>query len=140
LSDIWTYELARGTAARVTTKGENVFPLWTLDGKRILFAGGPGLTQILSIMADGQGPTETVPTGKYPIASSFSPDGKWLAYLDGGEIWIRSTSGQGEAKLFLQSKFRLFDAEFSPDGKWMAYSSNESGAQRSLRPLLPRPW
>jgi Tol biopolymer transport system component len=140
LSDIWAYDLARGVATRVTAQGENAWPLWTLDGKRILFRGGPGTAQILSIMADGQGSIETFANGKPGITpSSWSPDGKWLAYLESGKIWVRSASGQGEARLFLESKFELRDAQLSPNGKWMAYSSDESGTYEVCVQAFPGP-
>jgi Tol biopolymer transport system component/predicted Ser/Thr protein kinase len=141
LSDIWTYDLLRGTSSRLTSDGRNRWPLWTQDGRRILFEGGPpGQRQILSIMADGQGPTESLVTSKSEVdPTSWSPDGKWLAYLDNQKVWVRPPSGQGEPKLFLGSKFVFHDAQFSPDGKWMAYSANESGGIEVYAQAFPGP-
>jgi serine/threonine-protein kinase len=48
-------------------------------------------------------------------------------------------SGQGEPKLFLESKFDVRDAQFSPDGKWLAYSSAESGTQEVYVQAFPGP-
>ncbi len=134
LSDVWAFDLFRSTAARLTTQGNNWWPLWSPDGKRILFRGGPGETQILSMLADGQGAIETIATGKGRLTpASWSPDGRWLAYLvgnlDSTEIWVRPMSGPGEPKRFVESKFVVSDPQFSPDGRWMAYSSDESPIQ-----------
>lgn len=52
---------------------------------------------------------------------------------------FRPASGEGEARLFLESKFSLRDPEFSPDGKWMAYSSNESGTLEVYVQAFPGP-
>jgi Tol biopolymer transport system component len=140
LSDIWTYDLSRGTASPVTTGGQNSWPLWTRDGKRILFFSALGGRKILSISADGQGPIEAQIAGQGGLApGSWSPDGKWLAYTESHQIWIRSASGQGEPKLFLGAKFAIFDPEFSPDGKWMAYTSDESGTFEVYAQAFPGP-
>src|SRR6185503_18447661 len=36
-SDVWVYELTRGTFTRLTVEGSNYRPVWTPDGKRILY-------------------------------------------------------------------------------------------------------
>jgi serine/threonine protein kinase len=143
LRDLWAYDLVRGTVVRLTNAPQSEWPIWSLDGKRIIFSGAIehlGLS-IRSIMADGHGAIETIAAGGGAIPGSLSPDGKWLAYLtvvrDG--IWVRPLSGQGEPKRFLESKFAVQDAEFSPDGRWLAYSSTESGTLEVYVQAFPGP-
>jgi serine/threonine-protein kinase len=131
-SDIWVVDLNSGNSTRLTSQGTNSWPLWSPDGKRILFSGG-GLasTQLLSVAADGSSAPELVSTGKTVIVpASWSRDGKWLAYYEQDpqpQIWIRPMSGPGEPKRFVESEFNVTDGQLSPDGRWMAYVSDESG-------------
>ena len=143
LMDIWAYDLVRGTVVPLTNHPQSEGAIWSLDGKRVIFSGTIehfGLS-IRSILADGQGAIETIAAGRGMAPGSLSPDGKWLAYLQIGanQIWVRPISGQGEPKLFLESKFDVRDAEFSPDGKWLAYSSTESGTLEVYVQAFPGP-
>ncbi len=143
LRDLWAYDLVRRTVVRLTNQPQCEWPIWSLDGKRIIFSGSIehlGLS-IRSILANGQGAIETIAAGGGAIPGSLSPDGKWLAYLTVARngIWVRPMPGPGEPKLFLESKFDVQDAEFSPDGKWLAYSSTESGTQEVYVQAFPGP-
>ena len=145
LTDIWVVDMSRGTLTRLTSQGTNSQPLWSPDGKRILFGGGIAGQQIFSVAADGSGAVEPVVTSKNLVRpASWSRDGKWLAYLeyrDGNyQIWTRPMSGEGEPRQFLSSpRFSYTDAEFSPDGRWMVYVSNESGANEVYVQAFPGP-
>ena len=149
-SDVWAYDMPQGPAARLSSQGDNEFPLWTPDGQRLVFASGPrGNLTIMSVSGDGSRAAEPLFTkGKvsgdeYP--TSMSPDGKWLAYavLANGfgngryQIWIRPTNGEGEPRQFPESKFHSEDAEFSPDGHWIAYRSDESGTDEIYVQAFP---
>jgi Tol biopolymer transport system component len=54
VSDIWVLDMIRGSPTRLTsqaaTPGNNTFPLWSHDGRRILFRDGN--LQMLSIAID----------------------------------------------------------------------------------------
>ena len=82
-------------------------------------------------------------SGEYHKPSSWSPDGKKLAFVvlnaeTEVDIWI--VPRNGEAEPFLRTRFNEAYPEFSPDGRWLVYSSDESGTRRGLRPSLPWPW
>jgi Tol biopolymer transport system component len=141
--DIWVLNLVTGNRTRLTSHGQNTFPLWSPEGRRLLFAGSPEATQILSIAADGSGAAETVLTSKRGMnPSSWSADGK-PAYIEcsGGkwQIWSRPISGNGGPELFSDSRFDFQDAQFSPDGRWMAYVSNETGSNEVWVRAFPGP-
>jgi serine/threonine protein kinase len=143
LRDLWAYDLVRGTVVRLTNQPQSEWPIWSLDGKRIIFSGSIehlGLS-IRSILANGQGAFEIIAAGAGAIPGSLSPDGRWLAYLTAGGngIWVRPMSGPGAPKLFLESKSYVQDAEFSPDGNWLAYSSSESGTLEVYVQAFPGP-
>jgi eukaryotic-like serine/threonine-protein kinase len=141
-SDIELYDIERGTATRLTTCGNAEWPIWSPDGRRVLFSTVP--PKIVAVPADGGGGPETILSGaSEAVAGSWSKDGKWLAYLvESGaksQIWVRPMAGQGEPRLFLESTFDIQDAEFSPDGKWIAYTSAETGSYEIYVQAFPGP-
>jgi hypothetical protein len=104
------------------------------------------------IRADGSGQPQPLTQSKnVQIPSSFSPDGKWLAYSEldtasrGVQIWIlpvEDNGGQlrpGTPELFRPTQFNDAYAVFSPDGKWLAYQSNDSGRPEVVVRAFPAP-
>src|SRR5439155_24574460 len=152
--DIWVKDLDRDTPSRLSfLAGANRCPVWTPDGKNIVFQStnspAPGLYWIRS---DGSGEAQRLTDGKdYQFPFSFSPDGKRLALAangNGGSFDIftaliesdpgRDTLGVrlGKPELFLGTPFDEGYSAFSPDGRWLAYQSNESGtAEVYVRPF-----
>ncbi len=128
--DIWVYDLQRATLTRLTFQGDRGFPIWAPDGQRITFRSTNVETAtIFSLPADGSGPPEPLlAAGADATPTSWSPDGKLLAFHQGGprqrNIWLW---GGPEPKPFVETQFNEYGAEFSPDGRWIAYASNESG-------------
>ena len=141
--DIWVLDLPTGNVTRLTTEGNNTWPLWSPDGKRVLISGGAGRTQILSIPADGSGAPGVVLTGRGTQSpASWSADGT-LAYLEfrdsTRQIWTRSMSPGTASKQFSDARFTFQDAQLSPDGHWMAYVSNETGRNELWVRAFPGP-
>ncbi len=142
--DLWLYDLIRGVPTRITFGGINVEPVWTPDGKRLIYgfsnAGQRG--ELRSVPADSSGSPSTILASDALVSSpaSVSPDGKVLlgtrprardAVAQGGrDIWTLALEG-APAELkpapFLESPYNKGQARFSPDGKRVAYASNESG-------------
>ncbi|SPE37377.1 Serine/threonine protein kinase [Candidatus Sulfopaludibacter sp. SbA6] len=147
--DISVYDLERGALSRITfTSGAlNRFPVWTPDGRHIVFAPTAG-TGLWRVRADGSGQPEHILETLGPgVPGSFSPDGKRLAYHQGSQgtardIWILPLDTTdpdhpkpGKPELFLGTPGSDIDPAFSPDGRWMAYASDESGSfQVYVRP------
>jgi len=129
--DVWIYEFARGTFLRLTVDGNNAAPAWTPDGKRVAFRSHQdgAVPVVVWKPADGSGAEERLTTShSRPFGpDSFSPDGKTLAYMDGGDIWLLPLEGDRKPRPFLQSRFGKYGAAFSPDGRWIAHTSDESG-------------
>ena len=145
--EIWIYDIARGTLTRLTTEGgSSQFPIWTPDGKRITYRGyRAGFRNIFWKTADGTGDEERLTTGENAqIPTSWSPDGKWLAFYDkspttGNDIWMLRLDGERKQEPFLQTPFNESDAMFSPDGRWLAYQSDESGRSEVYVQPFPGP-
>jgi serine/threonine-protein kinase len=135
--DISVYDWQRDTMTRVTFTGFAGHPVWSPDGRYIVFrAIGEGMSVIRS---DGSGKPQPLTQGKNLQAPySFAPDGKRLAFFEIGpgtraDLWtvpLESDNGglrAGKPEVFLQTPADERWSSFSPDGRWMAYSSDESG-------------
>jgi len=130
---VWLYDLVRGTMTRQTFEGTNAYPIWTPDGSRLTYNStkSGGVLNLFWRRADGSGEDERLTqSNSIQIANSWSPDGKVLAYQEGGQntgrdIWLL-TPGGGTPRPFLQRPFDEGGAQFSPDGRWIAYVSNEA--------------
>lgn len=144
--NIWVHRIDRGTLTRLTFENDNRDPLWTPDGKRVVYTSlRNGLYGLYWRPADGSGPEELL-TGskKWIFATSWSADGRFLAYGQqdpetGFDIWILPVGGDRKPYPFVNSPFREWFGEFSPDGRWIAYESNESGRSEIYVRPFPGP-
>jgi eukaryotic-like serine/threonine-protein kinase len=130
----WLYDFSRETLTRFTFEGSgNLNPVWTPDGKRIVFQSNKeGPFNLFWQLADGSGGLERLTTSKYlQGAHSCSKDGQLLAFIEvnpatGIDIWVLRLSDR-KPQPFLRTRFNESAARFSPDGQWLAYISDESG-------------
>ena len=137
--DIWVHEPARGAAKRLTfDPGVDQTPIWSPDGKQILFASNRKLNfQLILKNADGSGSEEQVadPGGVVNVWD-WSHDGKYILFGKGNELWSVSWP-ERVAKPLLQANWTVRNVQLSPDGRWMAYASNETGSWEIYVSLFP---
>ena len=136
--DIWVYDIARDSMQPVTFGGRTYqFPVWTPDGRYIVFTDGVGGTGMFWTRADGaSAPPRLTETKNGQFPWSFSPDGKRLAFAEfpggSGDLWTIAIDYDGNGlkagkpELFLQTPSNELYPAFSPDGRWIAYRSFES--------------
>jgi serine/threonine-protein kinase len=131
-ASIWLYDISGATSMRrLTFEGNSSIPLWTRDGRRLIFRSNRGEGDALFWQnADGNGVAEPLTTMEKNIAvapNSVSPDGKTLAFfkdVNGGDVWLVSLTGDKAAKSLISAPVTHEDhSNFSPDGKWIAYRS-----------------
>jgi serine/threonine protein kinase len=143
-TDLWLLDGAR--MSRVTfDAASDRFPLWSPEGTRIVFASDrSGAFEIYQKLAGGAGVEERlVPADQLAIAASWSPDGRFLLYINNApqtntDLWVLPMAGDRRSSVFLKTPFAERWGTFSPDGGWVAYHSNESGQHEIyLRPFDP---
>jgi serine/threonine-protein kinase len=132
--EIAVYDIQRGTISRLTSTGEvNLFPLWSPDGKYIVFeSSSPKGYGLGAVRADGGGTLHRLgENNSLMIPYSFTSDGR-LVYSASG-IWVARLDTTDLDNPRLQDPQRLARGvgggapAVSPDGHWLAYRSAESG-------------
>jgi len=139
--EIWwsvsIYDLETGATDTLSpTSDEYSHPVWTPDGRRIVFTKPRGATGDLywkPVFVHG-GEAERLTEMEFtswPFAHSWSADGTtlfffnwgseeedgalWALHLDGKERWV---------ELVTQSEEELSHPAISPDGRWLAFAAN----------------
>ena len=137
-SDVWVHDFGRvGSLTKLTLEGNNGFPFWTLDGRRVTF------------LSDNPGPGRPAPGGIYWQAIDGGAAewlmGDWEGGVNAGYAWLRDgalayekittegsdlltwSSETGESQPLVVTPYNEFLPSFSPDGDWFVYSSDRSG-------------
>jgi Tol biopolymer transport system component len=133
--DIWRWDFARTALTRLTFEGAG-FPVWTSDGRRLVFssARGGGAANLHWQAADGTGAVERLtesPNTQNPVA--VSPDGTRLIFTEttpktNADVMQIELEGTHRVTPLVQTPFAERNGILSPpDGRWLAYETNDSG-------------
>ena len=126
---LWMYDFARQSLTPfLATGASSQAPVWTHDGKRIVYRGTrAGFRNLFMKSADGTG-TEVRLTTKERVIhtpTSVSSDG-WVVFNESGfsvnggvSIWRVRIDGEGKPEPLLQNGEST--GMVSPDGNWLAF-------------------
>lgn len=92
--DIYVHDLERDTPTRLTFGGHTTVPVWTPDGKHIVFGSASNDYSLYWIRSDGAGEPQLIQKGTSEFLPwSFSLDGRRLAYAERSNPETGSISG-----------------------------------------------
>ena len=133
--DIWIHSVDSGSKRQlVKVKGNDNFPIWSPDGKEVIFTSSrSGNYDLYRKRIEGDEPEQLVAalaTADYP--RSWSPDGPTLIYTQAGQgrdlFLLRLGDAEPKStRLFPDIQAWQDSARISPDGKYVAYASNAAG-------------
>ena len=131
-SDIYTANLD-GTDQQQLTQGQsyNWMPRWSPDGTKLMFEtmrnespsnhvenGGHRDVYVMDSTGANQTNLTSTAYGHHP---SWSPDGKFIAYMAHGGVWTMKADGSDKQNIS-HGKTRDSEPVWSPDGQWIAFT------------------
>jgi serine/threonine-protein kinase len=147
--DVWTYLFEQQTLTRLTFEGDNLFPAWSRDGKRLAFASvrNNALMSAYVKAADGSGVAERILDADAVGAGQVMPR-EWVPAGDdllmtftnenGANVMVLPDHG-GEPRVVLETPANEGSPAVSPNGRWMAYTSDEAGDFQVFVRAFPGP-
>ena len=120
---IRVYDFKRGISTRLTSNGDEHYPVWSRDGKQIAYRTGGIAGDCYEVPADGSGPPKILLKSDVRAGpQDWSPDGRLMFMTVSDQHPFPSLAVYSPS----DHKIEPFAAEgveakFSPDGKWVVY-------------------
>jgi len=138
--DIYIFDIARRMLTPLTFgPASEQFPIWTPDGRHVLFRSDrAGIPNLFWQAPDGTGSVEQLTTlsQQLVVPAAITPDGTTLVVQVGTHLGIIRIGDRDKVATILDSPGVQTNAALSADGRWLAYNSNESGtSQIFVRPF-----
>jgi serine/threonine-protein kinase len=148
-TSLWTFDFGREVLSAVTShSGSANSPIWTPDGKSLVFASGAdeeswGVS--LLTLGTGEPARRLAETGTvWTVPWDISPDGKTVAAFiwdpvseNDWDIVLLSTDGSTTPLPFSSEDTSEMQPVFSPDGNWIAFVSDRTGTDEIYLKRFP---
>jgi serine/threonine protein kinase/Tol biopolymer transport system component len=144
-NDIWTIELARNLAHRLTNgPPADAHPLWDPDGQHIVFNTQRfgGSSARVAIGGGAAEPLPLLPKGERGEVLAWTRDRQFVLLRRRSprgdqDLLAVSTSGAPREIVVAQSPSEETEGQFSADGRWVAFASNENGRSEVFAQSFP---
>jgi serine/threonine-protein kinase len=144
-SDILVKRFDAAPPSKLTLEGGiNRFPVWTRDGKNVVYAMTSGDTSfVVERAVDGGAP----PVVRFKVRDgigtlTLTPSGDRVVYAGGlglqSRLYVRGIADTVSTRVIPGEQTQRSPA-LSPDGKWLAYTTGESLNQRIYVSPFPNP-
>ena len=136
--DIWIFDLERPRRReRLTFAGNNRFPIWTADGRGVVFSSDRDGPLNLYQKTAPNGPVKRLTKHSLPqYAYDYSSDGKTLAFYQARSAsasdLMMLTIDTGETMPLVVSPHEEGASMFSLCGEWIAYTSFQTSGDRHV--------
>jgi Tol biopolymer transport system component len=122
-----------GTGAHqlVDGEGEDYDPVWSRDGGRVAYVGGPADEAYVEVVgADGTGHARLTTSGT-DTQPTWSADGRRIVFAswrddERGDLWTMNADGSGQRKLFGTGAAEYSPA-LAPTGERLVFTSDRTG-------------
>ena len=125
---VWLLELATGIPTRLTFNGSESDPIWSPDGREIVFTDYRANTLHRKVIGNTEDEVLPCSAGRCYV-QEWAHDGTSILFInqDGRSLYRLPLSGSRTPELLLETPFSKDQFRLSPDGRWIAFNSLESG-------------
>ena len=150
-TDLWLLDVERGVPSRLTFNLLSIYPVWSPEGRTILFTSNA--RDLYRKDARGGGIEHRItPSQNTAIANDWSRDGRSVLYYEVApntqrDLWILPVTPEGrpagdaKPRPYLQTRFNEWAGRFSPEARpnWVAFTSDDSGRNEIYIDAFPEP-
>jgi serine/threonine-protein kinase len=138
-SAVWVHDLATGTLSQLSASGTAASPVWTPDGRSVVYIG-EGEKERFAVWEQnsdgGSSPKKLFELPRLTPAIALAPDGKSLLSVtytsNNWGLFRYAFDSTGTAIPYVAGTEGGFSPQFSPDGKWVALAAAPAGSQSEV--------